>query len=74
MKCIECGKERTLNDFLKKDVCYKCQYKKKTMGRNRSRCRQCKKFLFENRWIYCSAECAKAGEKAQKKTYWTNLL
>ena len=30
MKCIECLAEKEEKDFLGKEICYKCQYKKRS--------------------------------------------
>jgi hypothetical protein len=73
MKCIECLAEKEEKDFLGKEICYKCQYKKK-IGRSSCRgerkCRTCQRLLLEHRWVYCSKQCANIGGVKMKKEYW----
>lgn len=77
MICRECGGDKPEKDFLQEDVCFRCQYRKKTNTKENMKarkCRQCGIVLCSGRWIYCSNECSKKGEKEMKKNYWTNLL
>lgn len=78
MLCPECQVDRKDNDFLGKENCYKCQYKKKVENYNpiiKVKCKQCsKEFIKSNRWVYCSWQCQQESEAKQKKGYWTNNL
>lgn len=74
--CKGCLEERNEKDFLGKDSCYKCQYKKKLEQLDPNSIKLCKgcgcRVLKSNRWRYCSNECQRMAEIQQKKEYWTN--
>lgn len=73
MKCESCLADKDEKDFLGKEICYRCQYRIKIEGELRF-CRECKRELNSNKWVYCSRDCAKVGEKKMKRKYWTNLI
>jgi NMD protein affecting ribosome stability and mRNA decay len=79
MICPRCCQEREQSAFLmKSDVCYKCIYQEKTsqdiQKKDIKTCRICEKKCDENRWVYCSKECATIGELKQKKSHWTSKI
>ena len=76
MICPQCGENRVDKDFLGKEICFKCQYQKKMESDEKKvkTCRICHSPIGLHRWVYCSDKCARKGEKALKKDYWTNFL
>ena len=77
MLCQECGNDRVEEDFLGKDTCFRCQYKKKVeiIKNNKvNKCRQCNLVLESSRWVYCSSECAYKGKKYLDANYWENRI
>lgn len=73
MICKGCGSERTENDFLGQDICFRCQYRKKMDDVEKKKvrkCRECSKIIITQRWVYCSLECACNGKKQLDKDYW----
>lgn len=72
MQCPDCKRLTQINDFLKKEVCFRCQYAKKMAQEQLKRCKHCKKILKnKKRWKYCSLQCAEEGARILKKNYWT---
>jgi hypothetical protein len=73
MICKICKLERDINDFFGKEICYKCEYKRKLKDvKNHRYCKICKTKLPVGKWCYCSKECAKEGKK--RHVYWTTEL
>ncbi len=84
MLCRECLGDKEERDFIGKEatMCYRCLYKNKVLvAKKKNKCRECgKKFLYERkgsgnqRYIYCSIECADIGHKKQVNQSWTRQL
>jgi hypothetical protein len=65
--------ERPIEDFLGKEICYKCEYRRKKREiKAQLKCKICGGPLPIGRWSYCSKECAK--EAKRKHKYWTTKL
>ncbi len=70
MLCHKCKTERAIEDFFGKEICYKCEYKRKKKERKLyRRCKNCKGVLPPGRWTYCSDECSRIAKNANK--HWT---
>lgn len=71
--CKDCKVDRKINEFLGKETCYKCQYTAKLamIGKRKKirYCHQCHTRLANNRWAYCSDECAAEGKR--QNLHWT---
>lgn len=73
MLCKNCNTERELSDFFGKEICYKCEYKRKKKEiRKFIKCKVCNGVLPPGRWTYCSRECARIGKNRNK--HWTTKL
>jgi len=70
-KCKDCNESKNIQDFLGKEICYKCIYahKKAIILKKAGKCRMCEELLDVKRWIYCSLDCARKGKNAYK--HWT---
>lgn len=71
MICPECLTDRPSEDFQRKDVCYKCTYKKKTGTMETVRhCYICNKHIPKRKIKYCSLECAAIADQM----FWTRKI
>lgn len=76
IECPECKRFTNVNDFLGKDVCYRCLYKRKTqeLKIENKKCKFCKTHeLPPGRWVFCSKECAEKQDAKDKKTWNQNF-
>lgn len=76
--CTVCLFSKPISDYINKnDKCYKCVYAEKIalLGGNdirlkpRKPCKMCKKTLPNQRWTYCTQECARKAKKESR--HWT---
>jgi len=74
MLCPSCNIERKVEDFFKKDRCYKCIYAEKTKTIANKKCIVCGNFCSPERLKYCSEECMASVAKQKKKDFWTKRL
>ena len=75
MQCTKCEKVMSEKDFLKNEICYRCQYAIKIATKPPKLCKWCgNKAIGKGRWTYCSLECANKSAADMKKNYWTNSI
>lgn len=74
MLCPSCNIERKMEDFFKKDRCYKCIYIEKTKIVANKKCIVCGDFCSPERLKYCSEACMAIVAKEKKKNFWTKKL
>ncbi len=75
MICIQCKKEKILNDLLG-DTCYKCVFKNKLKLTNKKEltCEVCNNLIPKRRIKYCSEECMNISANEKKKNYWYRTI
>ena len=75
MKCAECHIELDDKDFINKQTCYRCIYRKKIENPIKVRkCRVCDVNLPTTRWKFCSNICSDIYKKERMKNYWTRVI
>lgn len=76
--CTVCNVSKEKSDYINNnDECYKCVYARKiaelkesgiSLGKSKS-CKMCRNKLPNQRWTYCSIDCAK--EAKRRHRHWT---
>lgn len=79
IKCPKCEREFSADDFLGREICYKCSYSMKnvkwpdpTFLEDLPKCKICDNLLPKQKRKYCSDYCAKKGLDIKRKQYWTD--
>ena len=71
MICQICKLDRSVKDFLGKEICYKCVWNQKNTKVTElipeKLCKICEKPLSSVKWKYCGQECA---DKGKNKSRW----